>query len=83
MKKCLKMPVCFTKMVLAQHNCLASKKPQPRMCSCRKECNKYDLTTDLSVSDWPITMIGPGGLLFAYLLSQFQFYGWGCGKVNN
>jgi hypothetical protein len=27
------------------------------VCTCRKECNKYDL---LIVSDWPIIMIGPG-----------------------
>jgi len=27
-----------------------------------KECNKFDLTA-LSVSDWPIIIIGPGGLL--------------------
>jgi hypothetical protein len=30
--------------------------------TCRKEYNKYDLTV-LSVSDWLIIMIGPGGLL--------------------
>jgi hypothetical protein len=34
----------------------------------------------LSVSNWPIIMIRPGGLLLVvqsptYLLSQFQFYG--------
>jgi len=28
-------------------------------CTCRKECNKYDL----AVTDWPIIIIGPGGLL--------------------
>jgi hypothetical protein len=31
-------------------------------------------------SDWPIIMIGPCGLLLVaptYLLSEFQFYGWG------
>jgi hypothetical protein len=32
------------------------------LCTCRKECNKYDLTL-ITVSDWPIIMIGPGGLL--------------------
>jgi hypothetical protein len=30
--------------------------------TCKKECNKYDLLL-LSVSGWPIIMIGPGGLL--------------------
>jgi hypothetical protein len=53
------------------------------MSTCRKEGNKYDLTAALSVSDWSIIMIGPGGLLSAYLLSQFQLNGWGCKKVNN
>jgi hypothetical protein len=34
------------------------------LCTCRKECNKYDLIwLLLSVSDWRIIMIGPGGLL--------------------
>ncbi len=28
----------------------------------REECNKYDLTT-APFFDWPIIMIGPGGLL--------------------
>jgi len=33
------------------------------LCTCKKECNKYDLTATLCVSDWPIIMIRPGGLL--------------------
>ncbi len=36
--------------------------------------------------DWSIIMIGPSGLLLVvptYLQSLFQFYGWGCKKVNN
>jgi hypothetical protein len=55
-------------MVLAQHYCLASSKRHSKdVAPCRKkECNKYDLTTALSVSDWLIIMIGPGGLLSAY-----------------
>ncbi len=35
----------------------------------------------MSVSDWPIIMIDPGGLLLVvptYLLSQFQAYWWHC-----
>jgi hypothetical protein len=28
-----------------------------------KECNKYDLMSVFSVSDWPLIMIGPSGLL--------------------
>ncbi len=32
------------------------------LCTYRKECNKYDLTAT-RVSDCPIIMIGPGGLL--------------------
>jgi len=54
-------------MVLAQHYCLASSKRHSKdVAPCRKECNKYDLTTALTVYDWPIIMIGPGGLLSAY-----------------
>jgi hypothetical protein len=50
----------------------------------RDECNKYDLV--LPVFDWPIIMIGLGGLLLVvpiYLQSSLQFYGWGCKTVNN
>jgi hypothetical protein len=55
---------------------------------CRKACNKYDQTALLlllSVSDWSIIMIRPGGLLLVVpriylLLSQFEFYGWGLQK---
>jgi hypothetical protein len=36
------------------------------LCPCRKECNKYDILL-LSVSDSPIIMIGPGGLLLVVL----------------
>ncbi len=32
------------------------------LCTCRKECNKYDLTAT-RVSHWPIIMICAGGLL--------------------
>jgi hypothetical protein len=35
----------------------------------------------LSVSDWSIIMIGPGGLLLVvptYMQLQLQFYWWGC-----
>ncbi len=37
----------------------------------------------LHVFDWPIEMIGTGGLLVVvptYLQSPFQFYGWGWRK---
>jgi hypothetical protein len=37
----------------------------------------------LSVSDWSITMIGPGGLLSpTYLQSQHQSYGWSWKERN-
>ncbi len=32
------------------------------VCTCRKQFNKHDLTA-AQFSDWPITMIGPAGLL--------------------
>jgi hypothetical protein len=38
------------------------------------------------VFDWPIIIVGPGGLLLViptYMQYLFQFYGWGCSKVNN
>jgi len=44
------MPVWLGKMALAQHNCI----------SCHV-INRIQLL--LHVSDWPIIMIGPGGLL--------------------
>ncbi len=51
--------VCLRKMVLAQHNCallLWLVKWAAVLYTCRNECK-------LSVSDWSIIMIGPGGLL--------------------
>jgi len=55
------------------------------LCTCRKECNKCDLTAAQYFS-LAIIMIGPGGLLLVaptYLQSQFQFYWWGCKRVHN
>jgi hypothetical protein len=58
MKKTQNMHVWLREMVLAQHNCLAYgglvKGTAAMMCTCRKECNKYDLS---------IIMIGLSGLL--------------------
>jgi hypothetical protein len=66
MKKSENMPVWLRKMVLAQNNstdAMPGKKAQQQtLCTCRKECNKYDLTA-AHVSDWPIIMIRPGGSL--------------------
>jgi len=47
------MPVWLRKMVLAQRNSrvlaqlfpVAGESPQQQLCNCRKERNKYDLTT--------------------------------------
>ncbi len=37
-------------------------KGEATLCTCRKECNKCDVTAALlSVSDWSIIMIDPGG----------------------
>jgi len=39
----------------------------------------------LSISDWSIIIIGPGGLLLVvptYMQFQLQFYRWGCQKKN-
>jgi F0F1-type ATP synthase assembly protein I len=40
----------------------------------------------LSVSDWLVIMIGPGGLLLVvphmlFVVPVFEFYGWECQKV--
>jgi hypothetical protein len=54
-------------MVLAHHGLhrllWAWWRVQQKVCTCRNECNKYDLTSDTSVSDWPIIMIDPGGFM--------------------
>jgi hypothetical protein len=56
------------------------------LCTCRKECNKYDQTAAQCFwlahhNDWsrwfPISSPRP------YLLSWFQFYGWGRKRVDN
>jgi len=44
------------------HRLLWLVKGAAALCNCRKECSKYDLTA-AGVSEWPIIMIGPGGLL--------------------
>jgi hypothetical protein len=63
MKKSQNMWIWLKKMVLAQHNCtICSGWQNAQQCTCRKECDKYDLTA-AGVSDWLIIMIGPGGLL--------------------
>jgi hypothetical protein len=60
MKRSQKMPVwLWKKMVLAQHNCTVSwGKGTPMLCTCRKEYNKM-IQLLLSISNWPIIMIGP------------------------
>jgi hypothetical protein len=46
-------------------------RPAAMLCTCRKEC-KNTISLLISVSGWPIIMIGPGGLLAisSYLLSK-------------
>jgi len=44
-------------------------------CTYRKECNKLDLTA-AHVYDWPITMIGQGGLQLVFPPPTYSlFYG--------
>ncbi len=49
-----------------------------------KECNKWDLTAGLVLSDWSFRIIGPGGLLLVVpkpiCCPPFSFYGWGWEK---
>jgi hypothetical protein len=82
-----KLKAC-RKIVLAQHNwtgCGGWWKAQQRCAPAEKSViNRIWLL--LSVSHWPIILIGPGSSLFVvpHLFAvQFQFDGWGCKKVNN
>jgi hypothetical protein len=49
MKKSQNMLVWLRKMVLAQHYCtvcgVTGKRHSNALCTCRKECNEYDLET--------------------------------------
>jgi hypothetical protein len=79
-----KMPVWLREMVLALYNWTLRSgwwMALVRLCTCRKECNKYDLTTDQCF--WLAAHHNDWFRWFAirnYLLSQFQFYRWGCQK---
>jgi hypothetical protein len=69
------MPVWLNKMVLAQHNCIACGGWYMAQ---QRRCDQTLLIR--SVSDRPIVMIGPSGLLLVVphlfaAVSQFQFYG--------
>ncbi len=61
----------------------------PTVCTCRKECNKYDLTAAQYVwlahrNDWSRWFaISSLCLTPIWCPSQFHLYGWGCKKVNN
>ncbi len=84
MKKSQNMLVWLNKMVLAQHTSRLLVKGAAKMCTFRKDCNKYDLTCccSLSVSDSSIIMIGLAGLLLVvlnYLVSSFSYMGNGWG----
>jgi hypothetical protein len=49
-----------------------------QLCTSKQECNKLDL---LSISDWSIIMIGPGGLLLVvttHIQFQLKIDWWGC-----
>jgi hypothetical protein len=59
MKKSQNVPVWLS---IIAHFAVAGKWCSILLCPCTKECNKYDLLL-LSISDWLIIMIGPGGLL--------------------
>ncbi len=79
------------KIVLARYNrtlCGGRYKAQQQRCAPAERSVINMICLLVSVSDSPIIMIGPGGLLLVvvphfYLLSQFRFYGWGGKKVYN
>ncbi len=86
MKKSQNVPVWFRDMALAQHYCTVWGGWYKAQQECRKECIKYDLTAPYSFSlahrnDWFrwFAISSPPPIL----LSQFQFYRWGCKTVNN
>jgi hypothetical protein len=56
------MPVWLTKVVLAQHNCSLLVNGVVMLYTWIKECTKY-IRLPLSISDSPIIMIGPNGLI--------------------
>ncbi len=65
MKKSQNMPAWLRKMVLAQHNCTVCggwRNAQGRCAPAQKSVISM-ISLLLSVSHWPIIMIGPGGLL--------------------
>jgi hypothetical protein len=49
-----------------------------QLCTSKEECKKLDLT----ISDWSIRMIGPGGLLLLVIM-YIEFYWWGCQKKHS
>ncbi len=65
MKKIQRLPVRLKKMVLAQQNCAGCRAwyQVQQWCAPAKYSVLNMIYLLLSVSDWPITMIGPGGLL--------------------
>jgi hypothetical protein len=56
-----------------------------QLCTSKKSVTNWTWLR-LSISDWLIIMIGPGGLLLVvptYMQFQLQFYWWGCHKKNS
>jgi hypothetical protein len=91
MKKSQNIPVWFRKLVLfsSPYHIIAyfavAGRDIATACTCKKkECNKLDLTAaQCFLLAHHTVLIGPSGLLLVvpppnYLLSKFQFYGWGC-----
>jgi len=81
------------KIVFAQYNCTLCggwyKAQQATTCTCRTECNEYDLTSSDQCfwfahhNDWSRWFAIGSIVPHFYLLSKFRFYGWGCQKVYN
>jgi hypothetical protein len=57
----------------------AGKKAQQNLIPAREHCNKYDLTA-APCSDWPIIMIGRGGLILVVPVLVLWV---GMEKINN
>ncbi len=88
MNKSQHLPVWLRQMVLAQHNsagCRGWRKARQRCAPAKKSVINM-IWLLLSVSDRPITMIAPGGLLLVipHLFAvPVSVYWWDCKRVNN
>jgi hypothetical protein len=90
MKKIQNVPVWLRKLVWGQHNCTGlgvAGERHNRAVHLQKKSVINVIWLLLSVSDWSIIIIGPGGLLLLVprpiCCPCFSFRKWGCKSVKN